>query len=170
VAAGAGEALPLADGGYDVVTCWDVLEHVQAPDALLAELARVLRPGGLLLITAINRFAFRDPHYHLPLLNWLPRPLAEMLIAASGRRKGGAFRDRQRLSEMHYFTWNGITALARRHGFRAYDLDERRVARGEVGARRRWRRIATATGLGLPAYRLYRAAWQGTWRLALVKE
>jgi len=169
VAAAAGEALPLADSSYDIVTCWDVLEHVQSPDALLAELSRVLRPAGLLLITAINRFAFRDPHYHLPLINWLPRQLAEGLIALSGRRKGGAFRDKQRLSEMHYFTWSGLELLAQRHGLRVYDLDERRVARGEVGAPRRWRRLATSLGVALPAYRAYRSAWQGTWRLALIK-
>lgn len=169
VAAAAGEALPLPDATYDIVTCWDVLEHVQSPDALLAELGRVLRPGGLLLITAINRFAFRDPHYHLPLLNWIPRPVAEALIALSGRRKGGAFRDKQRLSEMHYFTWNALRAVADRHGFDLYDLDEQRVARGEVGARKRWRRLATSLGVALPAYRAYRGAWQGTWRLAMVK-
>jgi 2-polyprenyl-3-methyl-5-hydroxy-6-metoxy-1,4-benzoquinol methylase len=169
VAAAAGEAIPLPDGGYDAVVCLDVLEHVQQPDALVAELHRVLRPGGVALITAINRFAFRDPHYHLPLINWLPRPLAEALIAVAGRRKGGAFRDRQRLSAMHYYTWPGVERLARRHGFALHDLDERRVARGEVGARHRWRRALARLGLALPAYRLYRAAWQGTWRLALVK-
>ena len=169
VATAAGEAIPLPSGGYDAVVCLDVLEHVQQPDDLVAELGRVLRPGGVALITAINRFAYRDPHYHLPLINWLPRPVAEALIALAGRRKGGAFRDRQRLSAMHYYTWPGVERLAARHGFALYDLDERRVARGEVGARHRWRRVLARLGLALPVYRLYRAAWQGTWRLALVK-
>jgi len=169
VAAAAGEAIPLPAGAYDAVVCLDVLEHVQQPDVLVAELGRVLRPGGVALITAINRFAFRDPHYHLPLINWLPRPAAEALIALAGRRKGGAFRDRQRLSAMHYYTWPGVERLAQRHGFALYDLDERRVARGAIGARHRWRQHLARLGLALPAYRLYRAIWQGTWRLALVK-
>jgi SAM-dependent methyltransferase len=164
----AGEAVPLPPARFDAVTCWDVLEHVQSPDALLAELARLLRPGGVLLITAINRFAFRDPHYHLPLINWLPRPLAEALIVAAGRRKGGNFRDRQRLGEMHYFTWGSLRRLAVRHGFTLHDLDAQRVARGEVGARRRWRRLLQGRA-ALPAYYAYRAVWQGTWRVALVK-
>lgn len=169
VAAAAGEAIPLPDAAYDAVVCLDVLEHVQQPDALVAELHRVLRPGGVALITAINRFAFRDPHYHLPFINWMPRPAAEALIALAGRHKGGAFRDRQRLSAMHYYTWRGVRSLARRHGFALYDLDERRVARGDVGARHRWRRALSRLGLALPAYRLYRAVWQGTWRIVLVK-
>jgi ubiquinone/menaquinone biosynthesis C-methylase UbiE len=170
VAVAAGEALPLPAASLDVVTCWDVLEHVQSPDAMLAELARLLRPGGVLLLTAINRFAFRDPHYHLPLLNWLPRPLAEALIAALGRRKGGAFRDRQRLSEMHYFTWGALRRLAARHGFRLLDLDARRVASGAVGQRWRWLAALGAGRLALPAYYVYRTVWQGTWRVVLVKQ
>ncbi len=166
----AGEAVPLPAQSFDAVTCWDVLEHVQSPDLLLAELARVLRPGGVLLLTAINRLAFRDPHYHLPLLNWLPRPVGEAVVAVLGRRKGGAFRDRQRLSQMHYFTWSALRRLAARYGFRLYDLDAQRVAMGEVSARRRWLRHLGGARLLLPAYYGYRTFWQGTWRVALVKE
>jgi 2-polyprenyl-3-methyl-5-hydroxy-6-metoxy-1,4-benzoquinol methylase len=169
VAVAAGEGLPLPSACFDAVTCWDVLEHVQSPDALLAEAARVLRPGGVLLLTAINRLAFRDPHYHLPLINWLPRRLAEALIVLLGRRKGGAFRDRQRLSSMHYYTWTALHRQAALHGFRVYDLDAQRVARGEIGSRRRWRHVLLHGRLALPAYYLYRTLWQGTWRVALVK-
>lgn len=169
VVVAAGEVIPLPAAHVDAVTCWDVLEHVQSPTLLLAGLARVVRPGGVLLLTAINRFAFRDPHYHLPLINWLPRPLAEVVIMALGRRKGGAFRDRQRLSAMHYVTWGGLQRLAGQHGFHVYDLDARRVARGEVGTHKRWRRILARSRLALPAYYAYRTVWQGTWRVVLVK-
>lgn len=170
-----GEALPLPSAAYDLVTAWDVLEHVQQPDQLLAEIARVLRPGGVVLITAINRFAFRDPHYHLPLINYLPRPLAELLIAALGRSKRrAAFRDRQRLSEMHYFTFGGFGRLAARHGLVTLDLDEQRVRRGELAPRRARRRAVLRAldrlRLTLPLYRAYRALYQGTYRLALRKD
>ena len=45
------ERLPFADASFDVVTAMDVLEHVDDDLAALAELRRVLRPGGLLLAT-----------------------------------------------------------------------------------------------------------------------
>jgi 2-polyprenyl-3-methyl-5-hydroxy-6-metoxy-1,4-benzoquinol methylase len=45
------EELPFADGTFDVVTCLDVVEHTPDDRATLAELRRVTRPGGLLLVT-----------------------------------------------------------------------------------------------------------------------
>jgi len=52
---GVGESLPYAGGAFDVVVCVDVLEHVQSLSGVLAEVARVLRPGGLFLFDTINR-------------------------------------------------------------------------------------------------------------------
>jgi len=44
--------LPVEDGAFDVVLCTEVLEHVHDPAAAVAEMARVLRPGGRLVLTA----------------------------------------------------------------------------------------------------------------------
>jgi SAM-dependent methyltransferase len=171
---GVGERLPLADGSFDLVISWDVVEHVQDPERLIAEISRVLRPGGRALVTVINRYAFRDPHYHMPLLNWLPRSLAERIIAWRGRGKGGAsFQDRQRLSEMHYFTLSGFRALATRHGLRVGDIGEDRVRRGERragGLKGRARDLLQRLGLAVPAYIAYRTLFQGTFELLLVRE
>lgn len=46
--AASGEALPFADGAFDVVLCDNVIDHAERPAAIVAELARVLAPGGLL--------------------------------------------------------------------------------------------------------------------------
>lgn len=43
--------LPFADGSFDAVTCFEVIEHVPEPAELVRELARVLRPGGLLFVS-----------------------------------------------------------------------------------------------------------------------
>jgi SAM-dependent methyltransferase len=47
-------ALPLAAGRLDAVVVASVLEYVRDPAAMLAECARVLRPGGVLLCTVPN--------------------------------------------------------------------------------------------------------------------
>lgn len=57
------EALPFAADSFDVVVMSEILEHLPAPARALAEAARVLRPGGLLLISV--------PHASYPLL-WDP--------------------------------------------------------------------------------------------------
>jgi 2-polyprenyl-6-hydroxyphenyl methylase/3-demethylubiquinone-9 3-methyltransferase len=40
---------------FDVITCMELVEHVPSPAALLAAAARLLRPGGDLFISTINR-------------------------------------------------------------------------------------------------------------------
>ncbi|MFE7441217.1 HAD hydrolase-like protein [Streptomyces chartreusis] len=46
--------LPLRDATSDLTLCAELLEHVPDPDAVLAELARVTRPGGLLVLAVPN--------------------------------------------------------------------------------------------------------------------
>ena len=41
--------------GFDVVTCMEMLEHVPEPAAMTATLARLLRPGGALFVSTLNR-------------------------------------------------------------------------------------------------------------------
>jgi malonyl-CoA O-methyltransferase len=47
--------LPYPDGHFDLVYCVEALEHVPNPDAALAELSRVLAPGGRLVIVDKNK-------------------------------------------------------------------------------------------------------------------
>ena len=52
---GRGEALPYRDNSYDVVFCCDVLEHVPDLPAVISEISRVLKPGGVFCYDTINR-------------------------------------------------------------------------------------------------------------------
>jgi 2-polyprenyl-6-hydroxyphenyl methylase/3-demethylubiquinone-9 3-methyltransferase len=42
-------------GQYDVVTCMEMLEHVPDPDAIVAALATLVRPGGQVFVSTLNR-------------------------------------------------------------------------------------------------------------------
>lgn len=45
-------SIPRPDGSFDAILCTEVLEHVPDPNAALMEFSRLLRPGGLLILTA----------------------------------------------------------------------------------------------------------------------
>lgn len=85
----AGEALPFPAGAFDIILSHEVLEHV-ADDALAArEMARLLRPGGRIILFVPNRGYPFETHgvywrgrYHfgnIPLVNYLPRRLRNRL-------------------------------------------------------------------------------------------
>ena len=54
---GSATALPFADNSFDVLTAWDVLEHLPDPARALEEFHRVLRPGGVLAASTPNPHA-----------------------------------------------------------------------------------------------------------------
>jgi 2-polyprenyl-3-methyl-5-hydroxy-6-metoxy-1,4-benzoquinol methylase len=171
--AATGEALPFRDGAFERVVCLDVLEHAASLEETLAEIARVLAPGGRAVVTATNRFAFRDPHYHLRGVNWLPRRWGETLVRRRGRAKdAAAFADRQALAAMHYVTFRGFAARCRRLGLAVEDTRERRVRAGPLGRGARFARpigLLRRLGLAVPAYRLYRALFLGTFEVQLTR-
>jgi SAM-dependent methyltransferase len=53
---GDARSIPLADGSMDVVLCTQVLEHIPDPVAVIAEIHRVLRVGGTLLLSVPSIF------------------------------------------------------------------------------------------------------------------
>lgn len=50
----------LADGSFDVIVSFETLEHVQAQERMLAGFARLLAPGGLLLISTPDKHNYSD--------------------------------------------------------------------------------------------------------------
>lgn len=82
-----GDAMRLAqaDASIDVVVCSHVYEHVPDASSMFGEIVRVLKPGGVCYFSGNNRFMFMEPHYKLPLLSLLPRPLAHRYMRITGK-------------------------------------------------------------------------------------
>ena len=84
------DALPFADASFDVILLNEVIEHVGDERATLAETARVLSPGGHLVIYAPNRgFPFETHGVrwrgsyrfgNFPLVNYMPHVLRDRLV------------------------------------------------------------------------------------------
>ncbi len=60
--------LPYSDGQFDLVYSRQVLEHVRHPDALVREVARVLRPGGLFL----GEVSYLETYHSFSIFNFTP--------------------------------------------------------------------------------------------------
>lgn len=120
---GFGEKLPFANESFDFVNMAEVIEHVQSPITVMSEVRRVLKPGGRVYLSVPNRFGLKDQHFGLYFVNWLPRSLADIFISIFGEHKDYAGQaGHQRLADMHYFTYTGITKLLKSLGFSYKDM------------------------------------------------
>ena len=54
------EPLPFEDASFDAVVAGELFEHLQFPDALIAEIQRLLRPGGVLVGSVPNAFRIQS--------------------------------------------------------------------------------------------------------------
>ena len=93
------EALPLASAAFDVALAIAILEHVPDQDAALAELVRVLRPGGRAWITVPHELRAFSPVF------WLPNRIHD-----------------RRLGHLRRYSARGLAAAAERHGLETVEV------------------------------------------------
>jgi len=104
-------ALPFDDGVADAVRANQVIEHVREPAALLTEARRILRPGGLLVVTTPNvRYVS-----HLIRLIVLGRG---PMTSAHEPGASHAWDD----GHCHYFTPGDLRRIARSSGFESIGM------------------------------------------------
>lgn len=77
------EKLPFADASFDLVTCQTVLIHTPDPAAVIDEMVRVARPGGLVLVAEPNNIAralvFDSVSFHDPVDDVLARVRLQLI-------------------------------------------------------------------------------------------
>jgi SAM-dependent methyltransferase len=102
---GTAENIPLPDSSQHIVICESVMEHVDSPSRSLAEMYRILAPGGIAYISTTNRYRFQlfghNGEFTTPYYNWFPRLVKECYVfhhlhyapcvASAGRRASVTF-------------------------------------------------------------------------------
>ncbi len=136
-ACGDATRLPFRDRAFDVVFNNSLLEHVPDWRAVLAETARVLRPGGLFVMYTTNRWCPLQQEVNgFPFYPWLPDPVQRRALAwiMTHRRDLVNFTD---FPAIHWFTFGGMRRAFRQVGLEPFDrldLMARQRPRGWRGA------------------------------------
>ena len=68
-----GDTIPFDAGSFDFVINNQVMEHVVDLDRVLAEILRVLKPGGIVISLFPDKGVWREGHCGVPFLHWFPR-------------------------------------------------------------------------------------------------
>jgi glycosyltransferase involved in cell wall biosynthesis/ubiquinone/menaquinone biosynthesis C-methylase UbiE len=116
-----GDDLPLPDESLDVVVFNHIYEHVLDPDAVVAEIRRVLKPTGVVYLGLANKHQIIEPHHRLPMLSWLPQRVADAYIRRFGKAD-------------HYYERHRTRAGLRRmlRGFHVWDYTIPVIVRPEL--------------------------------------
>jgi MPBQ/MSBQ methyltransferase len=126
----------LSDGRYDVITAWNLLEHVPDYRRVIGEAYRMLKPGGVFMGVAPNYLALRrEAHYQVLWLPLFPRPLARAYLRRLGRRTD--FLD----TSLFYITNLGALTALHKTGFRLQNPQLLKFERPELIASPGTRRL-----------------------------
>jgi len=115
------EEAGFGDGEFDAVCAYDVVEHVETPGRWIETVARILRPGGTLVVETPN---FAGAVY-----------VAGRLLGRLARGEGPLRPVVERLwppFHVQYFTAASLAALFGRSGFVEIDIGGRELAPGET--------------------------------------
>lgn len=108
------EDLPFEDSYFDVVYCGEIIEHVFDPGHFLIQVRRVLRPGGLCVLTTPNLAGW--PNRLALLLGFQPYPMA---VSPNHEGAGKLFLrgEEGQWGHIRVFTLRALKELIRWHGF-----------------------------------------------------
>jgi ubiquinone/menaquinone biosynthesis C-methylase UbiE len=165
---GTGEKIPLPDDAIDLVTMYDVMEHVTSPKQVLSECYRVLRPGGMVAAVFPPYYAYHGgSHLHgyassLPGLNLIfsNRSLRSASLILFERQKIDYQRWMRDVTPNKLWNLNGLTVRGFHHLVRESPFHVEKIRHLANHDRRLTRKRGLELLLLLPAFWIFEALAQ----------
>lgn len=113
-------ALPWPDQSMDLCIAPELLEHVADWQGVLAELLRVLKPGGALFLSTSNRLCPKQEEFTLPLYSWYPGFVKRRVVqlARSSRPELAGYAT---YPAVNWFTYYGLRDYLQQRGLKCMD-------------------------------------------------
>ncbi len=143
--------LPLADASFDMVVCFETLEHVRNQELFLREVKRVLRPDGLLIVSTPDRLVYSAPGQPVNRFHVLELSQSEFFV-----RLSDFFRN-ARILQQRALLGSVVAPLDGAAGWRTYDRRAADIIEAASGLSRAFYLIGIASdgpvpGIGSSVY------------------
>jgi len=122
------ETVDLPDSSFDIITMWDVIDHIAQPDPVIGRCHALLKRGGFLFL--------RTPNIKIQLMR------ARINKILKGMRPGVTFL--QARDHSHHYSRSSIGRLLRRNGFETVEFVHLRPVRAPQGYSRRQQLVKDA--------------------------
>jgi ubiquinone/menaquinone biosynthesis C-methylase UbiE len=150
--------LPFRDACFDVINCNSLFEHVPDWRAVLREMSRVVRPGGVVIVYTSNRHCpLQNEINHFPFYPWLPEAIKGRILRWIMAHR----RDLVNYTEfpaIHWFTYPGLKRAFREEGFEPFDRVDLLARAGGTGLKRRLAGAIAGVAALRPLYWVYSRA------------
>ena len=137
--------LPLPDACCDVAVSFETLEHVRDQHQFLREIRRVLRPGGIFIVSTPDRLVYSAPGQKVN-----PFHVAELTLPELQQQLGALFAH-QRVLRQRCVLGSVVVPLDRADAWRSYDHRDGEIIESASGFSRAFYLIGIASDVPLPA-------------------